>query len=105
MKITNLNKRTALLESVCFDLTKEQRVVVEGVVTAWDDLLEVDLRQDQLNNLFPLVQKLSDETGNNRSGVGKTKDAVVDTVKVANEYLTKIGKLIQDTEPVQNSRN
>jgi len=102
MKITNLNKRTALLESVCFDLTKEQRVVVEGVVTAWDDLLEVDLRQDQLNNLFPLVQKLSDETGNNRSGVGKTKDAVVDTVKVANEYLTKIGKLIQDTEPVQN---
>ncbi len=102
MKIKNINKRTALLESVCYDLTKEQRFIVEGVVSALDELLEVELRQDQINNLFPLVQKLSDETGKNRTTVGLTKDKIGDTVKSANEYLNKLGKLIQDTEPVQN---
>jgi len=105
MKITNINKRTALLESVCYDLDKEQRRIVEGVVSAWDDLLEVELRQDQINNLFPLVQKLSDETGGNRTAVGLTKDKIVDTAKAANEYLSKIGKLIQDTKPVENFDN
>ena len=105
MKIKNINKRTSLLESVCYDLDKEQRHVVEGVVSAWDDLLEVELRQDQINNLFPLVQKLSDETGKNRTAVGLTKDKIVDTTKAANEYLSKVGKLIQDTKPVENFDN
>lgn len=105
MKIKNINKRTALLESVCHDLDKEQRYIVEGVVSAWDDLLEVELRQDQINNLFPLVQKLSDETGKNRTAVGLTKDKIVDTTKAANEYLNKVGKLIQDTKPVENFDN
>ena len=105
MKIKNINKRTSLLESVCYDLDKEQRHIVEGVVSAWDDLLEVELRQDQINNLFPLVQKLSDETGKNRTAVGLTKDKIVDTTKAANEYLSKVGKLIQDTKPVENFDN
>lgn len=96
--IENHFRQTNLLvESICYDLTKEQKFVVENIYKEFKPLIEATLTADQIQQIFTNVESGITAGGSNRTFVGQSKD-VVDK---ANEIINKAGKWIQDTRPVQ----
>jgi hypothetical protein len=82
-----------LVESVCLDLTKDQRQVVEGIYKDLRPLIEASLTPDQINKIFTDVEA----SAGNRSMLGKG----VDTAKKANDVINNVGKWLQNTTPVK----
>jgi len=94
-----------LLESVCRDLTRDQRRVVEGIVNQLRPLFEAPLTQTQIDQIFSQAEQNLTSAGVNRSGVGQA----VDTTKAvgskvgsaANDAINKLGGYLQTTAPVK----
>ena len=99
MKITQLlieqqkTRGQSLCESVCHDLTKEQRRIVEGIYKTFEPLMEVALTADQIQQVFQQV----DQAKGNRTLIGKG----VDVASQVNDAVNKVGTWLQNTTPVQ----
>jgi hypothetical protein len=99
MKITQLlieqqkARGQSLCESVCRDLTKEQRRIVEGIYKTFEPLMEVALTADQIQQVFQQV----DQAKGNRTLIGKG----VDVASQVNDAVNKVGTWLQNTTPVQ----
>jgi hypothetical protein len=99
MKITQLlieqqkARGQRLCESVCHDLTKEQRRIVEGIYKTFEPLMEVALTADQIQQVFQQVNQAK----GNRTLIGKG----VDVAKQVNDTVNKVGTWLQNTTPVQ----
>ena len=87
------SKGTVLLESVCHDLTKEQRQIVEGIYKTFEPLMEVALKPDQIQQVFTQVNQAK----GNRTLIGKG----IDAAKQVDDAVNKVGKWLQNTTPVQ----
>jgi hypothetical protein len=102
-------KRTNLLvENVCVDLTKEQKIVVEGIYREFRPLIEATLTPDQINKIFTDVEASATASGDNRTGIGKAKDVASagiekskEVISAVNNIINKAGKWVQDTAPVK----
>jgi hypothetical protein len=97
-----------LLESVCSDVTPEQRKIIEGIYSHLEPLIEVSLNPNQINDLFTSTEKTATTAGGNRTGLGSTVDAAKTTgkaalaaAKKADELMTKAGEWAQNTTPVK----
>lgn len=86
-----------LVESVCKDLTKNQKRIVEGIYKEFKPLIEASLTADQINKIFTDVEAGATAAGGNRTALGKAKDV---PGKV-NDVINKVGKWLQDTTPVK----
>lgn len=99
---------TTLLESVCGDLTRDQRRVVEGIVNQLRPLFEAPLTQTQIDQIFSQAEQNLTGAGVNRSGAGRAVDvtkavgsAVGSGVSAVNNAINKLGGYLQTTAPVQ----
>ena len=90
-------KSNALLESVCSDLTPDQRRIVEGIYNDARPVIEAALTADQITGLFKGVETTANASGTNRTALGKGKDVV----DAGNKMLGDAAKWLQDTAPVQ----
>jgi hypothetical protein len=97
-----------LLESVCRDLTRDQRRVVEGIVNQLRPLFEAPLKQTQIDQIFSQAEQNLTSAGVNRSGVGQAVDTtkavgskVGSAVGSVNNAINKLGGYLQTTTPVQ----
>lgn len=93
---TQKNSRM-LLESVTLDMTKKQKYIVEGIVKEFRPLIEATLTPQQIGQIFAAAEQGAASSGKNRTLVGKG----VDTAKVVNNTINKVGKWLQNTAPVQ----
>jgi hypothetical protein len=87
------SKGAVLLESICHDLTKEQRQIVEGIYKTFEPLMEVALKPEQIQQVFQQVNQAK----GNRTLLGKG----VDAAKQVDDAVNKVGKWLQNTTPVQ----
>ena len=99
---------TTLLESVCRDLTRDQRRVVEGIVNQLRPLFEAPLTQTQIDQIFSQAEQNLTGAGVNRSGVGQAVDTtkavgskVGSAVGSVNNAINKLGGYLQTTTPVK----
>ena len=101
-----------LLESVCRDLTRDQRRVVEGIVNQLRPLFEAPLTQTKIDQIFSQAEQNLTSAGVNRSGVGQAVDvtkavgskvgsAVGSTAGAVNDAINKLGGYLQTTAPVK----
>lgn len=97
-----------LIESVCSDMSRDQRRIVEGVVNTFRPLIEATLTPDQIAQIFPQVEKSATEMGTNTTGIGNVANkvasgakSVADVASKANALVDKAGRWLQDTKPVQ----
>jgi len=90
-------KTDKLVESVCYDLTIDQRTIVEGIYKECRPLIEATLTVDQIQKLFTNIESEVTAAGGNRTAIGKGKDVL----GKANEIVNNVGKWLQDTTPVQ----
>lgn len=95
---SHMNNSRKILRESCDGLTREQRIIVEGVYKEFLPLIEASLTTDQIKQLFGAVEKSAIAGGGSRTAVG----AGVDVAKKANEVINKIGRWLQDTAPVKN---
>ena len=92
------NSRTILSESV-EGMNALQRAIVEGIYNDLKPLIEASLTSDQVQQLFKGVEQNVSATGNNRTLVGKGKDAVGEV----NAVISKVGNWLQNTTPVKGA--
>ena len=108
-----------LLESVCRDLTRDQRRVVEGIVNQLRPLFEAPLTQTQIDQIFSQAEQNLTSAGVNRSGVGQAVDVtkavgskvgsaagavgskVGSAAGAVNDAINKLGGYLQTTAPVK----
>jgi len=97
-----------LLESVCRDLTRDQRRVVEGIVNQLRPLFEAPLTQTQIDQIFSQAEQNLTGAGGNRSGVGQAVDVtkavgskVGSAAGAVNDAINKLGGYLQTTAPVK----
>ena len=101
-----------LLESVCRDLTRDQRRVVEGIVNQLRPLFEAPLTQTQIDQIFSQAEQNLTSAGVNRSGVGQAVDTtkavgskvgskVGSAAGAVNDAINKLGGYLQTTAPVK----
>jgi hypothetical protein len=93
----HIKNNNLLLESICYDLDNNQKIIVEGIYNEFRPLIEATLTPDQINKIFTDVETSATASGGNRSALGQGKDALVK----ANEIINKAGKWLQDTTPVK----
>jgi hypothetical protein len=79
-------------------LTKNQRLVVEGVYKHCLPLIEASLSNDQIQQIFTDVEAGATAQGGNRTALGKGKDAAAE----AKNILSSLGQKLKDSAPVQN---
>ncbi len=91
-----ISSRKILRES-CSGLTREQRIIVEGIYNESKPLIEASLTADQIQSLFGAVEKNATAAGGNRTMLGKA----VDIPGKVNDLINKIGSYLQDTTPVK----
>lgn len=112
MQIFELNharKSNTLVESVCRDLTKDQRRIVEGMVRDLRPLFETTLTADQIQQIFQQAQqKQTAQGGVGRTAIGKAVDttkavgsAVGTAAGAVNRAIDGLGRYLQTTAPVQ----
>jgi hypothetical protein len=112
MQIFELNharKSNTLVESVCHDLTKDQRRIVEGMVRDLRPLFETTLTADQIQQIFQQAQqKQTAQGGVGRTAIGKAVDttkavgsAVGTAAGAVNKAIDGLGRYLQTTAPVQ----
>lgn len=86
-----------LLWESCDGLTRDQRLVVEGIYKELSPLIEASLSTDQIKQIFQNLEQQSVAAGGSRNIVGKG----IDVAKKANEVIDNIGKWLQNTTPVK----
>jgi len=91
---SNIQQGRILCESVCKDLTKSQRIVVEGIYKDLEPLMEMELTTQQITQLF---KDLEQTNSGERTMIGKG----VDAAKYVNDTINKVGRWLQDTAPVK----
>jgi len=91
---SNIQQGRILCESICQDLTKQQRTVVEGIYKDLEPLMEMELTTQQITQLF---KDLEQANSGERTMVGKG----VDAAKYVNDTINKVGRWLQDTAPVK----
>jgi hypothetical protein len=112
MQIFELNhakKSNTLVESVCRDLTRDQRRIVEGMVRDLRPLFETTLTTDQIQQIFQQAQqKQAAQGGVGRTTIGKAVDAtkavgsaVGTAAGAVNKAIDGLGRYLQTTTPVQ----
>ena len=112
MKIFELAQKqqsTLLIESVCHDLTRDQRRIVEGIVRELRPLFETTLTTDQIQQIFQQAQKKQAAQGGvGRTTIGKAVDAtkavgsaVGTAAGAVNRAIDGLGGHLQDTRPVK----
>jgi hypothetical protein len=92
----HFKKTDLLVESVCKNLTKKQKNIVENIYREFKPLIEDSLTPDQISKIFTDVEEISTSGGGNRTVLGKAKDI---TGKV-NDIINNVGKWLQNTTPV-----
>jgi len=101
MKISTLlelnYKQSTILTESCQGLTKDQRIIVEGIYNEMLPLIEASLTSQQIQQIFGDVEKAATAGGDNRTLLGKG----IDVGKKADEIINNIGKWLQDTTPVK----
>lgn len=97
----HFKKTNKLVEHICNDLTKEQKIIVEAIYKTCHPLIEASLTPDQIQQIFTDVETGATQAGGNRTLIGKGKDAVT----AANDIVNKVGAWLQNTTPVQNFDN
>ena len=112
MQIFELNhakKSNTLVESVCRDLTRDQRRIVEGMVRDLRPLFETTLTTDQIQQIFQQAQqKQAAQGGVGRTAIGKAVDAtkavgsaVGTAAGAVNKAIDGLGRYLQTTTPVK----
>jgi hypothetical protein len=112
MQIFELNhtkKSNTLIESVCRDLTRDQRRIVEGMVRDLRPLFETTLTDVQIKQIFQQAQqKQTAQGGGGRTAIGKAVDttkavgsAVGTAAGAVNKAIDGLGRYLQTTAPVQ----
>jgi hypothetical protein len=91
-----ISSRKILRES-CSGLTREQRLIIEGIYNESKPLIEASLTADQIQALFGEVEKTATAAGGNRTMLGKA----VDIPGKVDDLVNKIGQYLQDTTPVK----
>ena len=87
-----------IIESVCRDTTHDQRMVIEGVFSAFNPLLEADISDpNDIVAMFASIERSSTASGQNRTMAGKA----VDAKRKLDRMIDDAGKWLKDTTPVQ----
>ncbi len=108
-ELTQAKKSNTLVESVCRDLTRDQRRIVEGMVRELRPLFETTLTTDQIKQIFQQAQqKQAPQGGVGRTTIGKAVDAtkavgsaVGSAAGAVNKAIDGLGRYLQTTAPVQ----
>lgn len=91
---SNIQQGRILCESICKDLTKQQRIIVEGIYKDLEPLMEMELTTQQITQLF---KDLEQANSGERTMIGKG----VDAAKYVNDTISKVGRWLADTTPVK----
>ena len=108
-ELAQKQQSTLLIESVCHDLTRDQRHIVEGIVRELRPLFETTLTTDQIQQIFQQAQKKQAAQGGvGRTTIGKAVDAtkavgsaVGSAAGAVNKAIDGLGRYLQTTAPVQ----
>jgi hypothetical protein len=108
-ELSQKNQTNMLIESVCHDLTREQRRIVEGMVRDLRPLFETALSDDQILQIFQQAQqKQAARGGGERTAIGRAVDttkavgsAVGSAAGAVNKAIDGLGRYLQTTAPVQ----
>ena len=108
-ELAQKQQSTLLIESVCHDLTKDQRRIVEGIVSELRPLFETTLTAAQIQQIFQLAQKKQAAQGGvGRTTIGRAVDAtkavgsaVGSAAGTVNRAIDGLGRYLQTTAPVQ----
>jgi hypothetical protein len=108
-ELTQPKKSNTLVESVCCDLTRDQRRIVEGMVRDLRPLFETTLSADQIQQIFQQAQqKQAVQGGTGRTAIGRAVDttkavgsAVGTAAGAVNKAIDGLGRYLQTTAPVQ----
>jgi hypothetical protein len=108
-ELTQPKKSNTLVESVCRDLTRDQRRIVEGMVRDLRPLFETTLTTDQIQQIFQQAQqKQAAQGGAGRTAIGKAVDAtkavgsaVGSAAGAVNDAIDKLGGYLHTTTPVK----
>jgi len=94
----HITQSNLLLESVCTDLTRDQKYIVENIYREFQPLIEASLTTAQINKIFTDIESSATAAGGNRTALGTGKDVAVK----ANEIINKAGKWLQNTTPIKS---
>ena len=108
-ELAQKQQSTLLIESICHDLTGDQRRIVEGIVRELRPLFETTLTTDQIQQIFQQAQKKQAAQGGvGRTTIGKAVDAtkavgsaVGSAAGAVNKAIDGLGRYLQTTAPVQ----
>ena len=84
----------------------EQKIIHPWVARVEQYVMEANLSQDQINQLFTSVEQGATAAGGNRTAVGKGVDVAklpVEAVKWIDTKINELGKAMQNAGPVQNA--
>ena len=84
----------------------EQRIIQPWVSSVERYVMEANLSQDQIKNLFTSIEQGADAAGGNRTALGKAKDIAglpIEAVKWIDNQINKLGSLVQKAGPVKNA--
>ena len=107
MRLDQLQRRKLITESwnePAFTLF-EQKTVHPWITSIERYVVEAQLSQDQINNLFTGVEQGATASGGNRTAIGKGADVAklpVEAVKWINNKVNELGKAAKETGPVKN---
>jgi hypothetical protein len=102
---SHLRKTNALVESVTYGYTAEQKHIVESIVNEFKPLIEYTLTPDQIQQIFGTVEKNAVASGNNRTALGKSVDVAklpVQAVQSVNKLIDQFGGWLQTDTPVKD---
>jgi len=107
-ELAQKQQSTLLIESVCHDLTRDQRRIVEGIVRELRPLFETTLTADQIQQIFQQAQQKQAAQDGGRTTIGKAVDAtkavgsaVGSAAGAVNKTIDGLGRWLQTTTPVQ----
>lgn len=107
MRLDQLQRRKLITEGwnePAFTLF-EQKTVHPWITSIERYVVEAQLSQDQINNLFTGVEQGATASGGNRTAIGKGADVAklpVEAVKWINNKVNELGKAAKETGPVKN---
>ena len=107
MRLDQLQRRKLITEGwnePAFTLF-EQKTVHPWITSIERYVVEAQLSQDQINNLFTGVEQGATASGSNRTAIGKGADVAklpVEAVKWINNKVNELGKAAKETGPVKN---
>ena len=107
MRLDQLQRRKLITEGwnePAFTLF-EQKTVHPWITSIERYVVEAQLSQDQINNLFTSVEQGATASGSNRTAIGKGADVAklpVEAVKWINNKVNELGKAAKETGPVKN---